>query len=124
MLLLILVRKHGGKYMVRKRKKVPLERLAKPSKTVEGRLDEIEKWRADVGKEIFDIKKELAQFVFQTVSVTMGLFAILLAVLIGFSANWNFKETGINIVIGLLAFLVILSSIFFGGWFYRNFKRG
>ncbi|MCJ7572097.1 MAG: hypothetical protein MUO82_09525 [Candidatus Thermoplasmatota archaeon] len=106
------------------------QRTVKFIKSLPDRLDELEKWRDDTGKEIenlqkssFDLKKELAEFVFQIVSITMGLFAVLLAVLIGFSANWNFKDTGINYVIGLLGFLSILLVIWFILWLHHHFKR-
>lgn len=108
----------------------PVKRVAKLKKSIEVRLDEIEKWREDIGREIeclqqssSDIKKDLAEFVFQIVSITIGLFAVLLAVLIGFSSNWNFKDTGINYVVGLLGFLSILLVIWFILWLHHHFKR-
>lgn len=109
---------------------IKIKREKKPPATIESRLEEIEKWKKSIGEDIdkllqssYELKKELAQFVFQTVSVTMGLFAILLAVLIGFSANWDFETTGINYVVGLLIFLTILVSVWLIGWFYHIFKR-
>ena len=111
-------------------KRDKIERKKLPIRSVDVRLDEIEKWGKNIGEDIdklqassLDLKKELAQFVFQTVSATMGLFAILLAVLIGFSTNWDFEETGIDYVIGLLLFLTILLIFWFAIWLYCNLKE-
>jgi hypothetical protein len=111
-------------------KKDKIEREKKPIKTYEVRIEEIEKWSKSVGEDIdmlqqssFELKKELAQFVFQTVSAIMGFFAILLAIIIGFYANWGFEESSFKYVIGLLVFLSILLTSWFILWLYCNLKR-
>lgn len=104
-----------------KMKEDKVERGKKSLTTIE--ITKIGKDISDLKQSSFELKKELAQFVFQTVSVTMGLFVILLAVLIGFSANWDFEETGINIVIGLLVFLVVLIAIWLIAWVKLNFWK-
>ena len=111
-------------------KKDKIEREKITIKTLDVRLEEIENWSKSVGEDIdmlqqsiFELRKELAQFVFQTVSAIMGFFAILLAIMIGFSANWNFEESGFKYVLGLLVFLTILLVSWFLLWLYCNLKR-
>jgi len=57
------------------------------------------------------MKEQQAQFIFQSVSMTVGLFAIILAILIGFSTKWDFDRNGEGLVIALLFYIGAIITV-------------
>ncbi len=72
---------------------------------LEGRMDKVE-----------EMKDRMSEFVFQSVSITVGIFAMVLTIIVGFSTNWNFGEQGDELVILLLVLLFVLNLIWYFRW--------
>lgn len=111
---------------------IPIEktkrpREKKPKFTVDQRLDNLEKWRENVGEELRNlqtIKEGLAEFVFQTIAIVVGLFAIFITVILSSTIQWSLdSEVKYKLLIGILIVLAIILSIWLYLWHYLHFRR-
>lgn len=103
------------------------KRESKPKFTEEQRLNNLEKWREDVGEELRNLgnlKLSLSEFVFQTVIIIISIFAVIITIILGFASRWNFDDTTkSNLLLGLLVVLTIILSIWLYLWFILNFRK-
>ena len=65
------------------------------------------------------MKEQQAQFIFQSVSMTVGLFAVILVILIGFSTNWDFDRNGEGLAVALLGYIAGIVTI----WLFQSRSR-
>jgi len=107
------------------KRKIPREIQEKKLTSTE-RIEILEKWKRDVHgrlENITEIKTELAEFVFQAVAVITTLIAVIFSIFIGFSANWNFKDAGMNYIIGLLGAIFVILLVWLFVWGFSTFRR-
>lgn len=96
------------------------------------RLSSIESQLLELDERLIGVeetKENLAEFIFQAVSMISGIFAMVLALLFGLSTQWNFSNHGQTAVIFFLGFIVVLLTIWFAlwyrkWWYSKNNKKG
>jgi len=109
------------------------QKESKPELSIEVRVKELEAIVDNVSKELEDLvkmrvelKSELAEFIFQTVTLVIALLALIVIVPFGFITQFNLTDTiKINIIIIaliLIAFLLMCLVIIWGAKHFR--KRG
>ena len=69
------------------------------------------------------MREKQMEFIFQSVSITIGIFAVVLTLVIGLSTQWNFEQNGKELSIFLLLFISGLLVIWYIRW-SRHIKKG
>lgn len=63
-----------------------------------------------------EMKEKQMEFIFQSVSITIGIFAVVLTLVIGLSTKWDFEQYGEGLAILLLSFIFGLLLIWYVKW--------
>lgn len=109
-------------------KRTKAEYIEERVKTVEKKVENLEINRDELEKNIererIDLKKEMAAFIFQSVSIIVGIIVIILTISIGFSiSNLSDESEKLSLIAGFLLTLVIVFVIWFILWMIKNFKK-
>jgi len=96
------------------------------------RIEKLEEWLKETGnvkvKKIdsleISLKKDLAEFVFQTIAIIFTIIALLSAVILGFVTNWDIEnKKQIWTIIVLLGGIALLNLVWFVLWLVRSFRK-
>lgn len=103
------------------------ERESKKKPDPEARISDLEKWRDDVRKDlesIRNIRLELSEFIFQTVAIIIGIFALIITVFLAISTKFEIEQGfRLDIMVLFLGVIALFSLIWVVNWFYITFWK-
>lgn len=91
------------------------------------RLDALEKWRDDITEDLASIRNvrfELAEFIFQTVAIIIGIFAVIITVFLAISTKFEMEQGfRLDIMVLFLGVIALFAFIWLLNWFINTVKR-